>query len=181
MNTLPRQQLLLLLAGLAVALLVSDRLLFTPLAAAWKDRAARMADLRESLAQGEMLVQREESIRERWEAMRARTLPGTASAAENELLKAFERWSRDSRISISAIKPQWREGDDENYLNLECRAEGFGSMETVARFLYEVESDSLPIKIESVEIAARDPQGRVLTLGLQVSGLVLRPATPQEP
>ena len=180
MNVNQRQQLLLILATLAVVLLFSDRVVVTPLAAVWKSRSVRLAELRESLAQGELLAQRDAVIRARWSAMREQTLPSIPSAAENELLKAFERWSRDSRLSISSIKPQWREGD-EDYLSLECRAEGFGSMEAVTRFLYEVEKDDLPVKVDSVEITTRDPQGQSLTLGLQVSGLVLRADAPMEP
>jgi hypothetical protein len=180
MNANQRQQLLVILVVLAVALLFSDRLVVTPLASVWKTRSARVSELRELLVQGELLAQRENVIRARWSAMRGQTLPSIPSSAENELLKAFERWSRDSRLSISAIKPQWREGD-EDYLSLECRAEGFGSMEALTRFLYEVEKDSLPVKVDTVEITTRDPQGQALTLGLQVSGLVLRVDKPTEP
>lgn len=180
MNVKQRQQMLLLLAGLAVVLLLGDRLVLTPLVAVWKDRAARMDELRASLAQGELLMQREDAIRSRWSSMKDNTLPGTPSAAENELLKAFERWSRESGISIASIQPQWREGDEE-YLSLECRAEGFGGMEAVSRFLYEVENDPMPVKVDGVEITARDAQGQVLTLGLQVSGLVLKANLQSQP
>jgi len=58
---------------------------------------------------------------------------------------------------------------------LECRADGFGSIEAVSRFLYEIEKDNLPLRVESVEITARDNNGQQLALALQVSGLLLTP------
>ena len=90
------------------------------------------------------------------------------SAAENEVLRAFERWSQESRISISSIKPQWkRAGDD--FMTLECRADASGSMQELTRFLYDVERDPLALRVESVEITTRDNNGQQLSLALQVS------------
>ena len=48
-------------------------------------------------------------------------------------------------------------------------------MPALTRFLYSVEKDSLAMKVDSVEIVSRDNDGQQLTLGLQVSGLVLNP------
>ena len=101
------------------------------------------------------------------------TLAENVSTAENEVLRAFERWSQESRISISSIKPQWKRGGDDDYVTLECRADAFGNISAVTRFLYEVEKDPLALKVESVEISARDSGGQQLELGLVVSGLQL--------
>ena len=115
---------------------------------------------------------REQTIRRRWDSMRTNTLPEEVSAAENEVLQAFERWSQDSHISISGIKPQWKQAGDD-YVTLECHADAFGTMEALTRFLYQVEKDPLALKLESVEITAKDNDGQQLALGLQVSGLRL--------
>jgi hypothetical protein len=167
-----RQQVLAIAAIAGIALLASDRLLIAPLTARWKERATRIADLKKSVTQGARLLEREHIIQARWDSMRTNTLPDNASAAENEMLKAFERWSQDSRISISSIKPQWkRTGEDS--VTLEYRADALGSMPALTRFLYEVEKDPLAIKVEGVEITSRDNDGQQLSLGLQVSGLLL--------
>ena len=99
--------------------------------------------------------------------------------AENEVLKAFDRWSQESRISVSSIKPQWKRTSDD-FMTLECRADAFGSVSAITRFLYEVEKDPLALKVEAVEISARDNTGQQLSLGVQLSGLMLNPP-PQQP
>ena len=133
--------------------------------------------MKKSVNQGTVLLQRESAIRNRWDSMKTNTLPENISAALNEMLQGFERWSQDSRISISSIKPQWkRAGDD--YMTLECRADAFGSMQTLTRFLYDVEKDPLALKVDSVEITSRDNEGQQLSLALQVSGLLLNPEAP---
>jgi len=169
-----RQRVLAVIAIAAVALLASERLIFAPLTRSWKARADRIAELKESVKQGAMLLEREQTIRNRWENMRTNTLPNDVSDAENEVLKAFDRWSQDSRISISSIKPQWKRNSDD-YMTLECRADAFGSLQTLTRFLYEVEKDPLALKVEAIEITTRDNDGQQLSLGLQVSGLLLNP------
>jgi len=169
-----RQRLLAILAAVGVGLLVADRLIITPLASGWKDRTDRILELKKSIAKGTLVLQRENRIRERWDSMRTNTLPENVSEAENEVLRAFERWSEDSRISISSIKPQWkRVGDD--YMTLECRADAAGSIQALSRFLFNVEKDPLALKVEAVEITSRDDTGRQLSLALQVSGLLLNP------
>ncbi len=172
-----RQRILAIGAAAGLALLIADKLVLTPLIAGWKERSTRIAELRKSVGQGTLLIGRDPQIRERWDSMRTNTLPDDVSLAENEVLKAFERWSQDSRINVSSIKPQWkRAGDD--FMTLECRADAFGSIQAVARFLYNVEKDPLALKVEAVEITSRDNDGQQLSLALQVSGLLLNPPEP---
>jgi hypothetical protein len=171
MNITRRQQFLGLLAIAVVALLAGDRLLYSPLSRSWKARGARVVELKKSVTQGAQLVEREASLRAKWDRMRTNTLSGEVSGAENQMLKAFDRWSQESRIGISSIKPQKRTTDD--FETMECRVEAFGSLPALSRFLYEIEQDPLALKVEVVEVAARDTAGEQLTLGLQVSGLYL--------
>ena len=167
-----RQQWLIILAATGAALLIGDKLIITPLTASWQERSKQIAELTQQVKQGSLLVSRDSVIRTRWDQMRNGTLPEEVSAAENEVLQAFERWSQESRISISSIKPQWkRTGDD--FMTLECRADAFGSIQALTRFLYEVEKDPLALRVEAVEITARDNDGQQLSVGLQVSGLQL--------
>jgi len=174
MNINNRQQLLTVVAIAVVAIWAGDKLVFSPLTKMWKERSTRIAELRKSVSQGSLFLARERSIRSRWDSMETNTLPSQASVAENQLLKAFERWSQDSRTSITSIKPQWKRNADD-YMTLECRADAFGSVQALTRFLYEMEKDPLALKVEAVEITARDNEGQQLSLALQVSGLLLNP------
>jgi hypothetical protein len=155
-------------------LLAGDRLLVTPLTKSWKTRAERIAQLKQSVSQGKSLFEREESIRARWDTMRTNTLDSQSSVAESQVLRAFDRWSRDSGVSISSLRPQWKRTAGE-HVTLECRADASGDLSALTRFLYQAETDPLALKIDVVEITARDTGGQQLTLALQVSGLLLKP------
>ncbi len=172
-----REHLLAIAAIAIVALLVGDRLVLTPLTQAWKARSARVVSLQKSIQKGALLLDREQTIRERWSMMETNTLPATVSAAENSVLKAVDRWAQASRISFTSIKPQWKEPSPE-FKTLECRADAFGNLSSVARFLHELETDPLALKIEEIEITSRDNEGQQLSLAVRFSGLLLTEKNP---
>ncbi len=170
-----RQQWLVVIAVAGIVLLLADRVALTPLMGLWKTRSAKITELRKQIAQGESLLQREQSIRRRWDQMRRNTLPVNSSVAEQQLLKGFDNWARDSRATITLITPQWKRDDE--YSTLECRVDANGSLETLCRFLYSIERDPMALKLEMAELTSHDDNGQQMTLGLQVSGLVLTPTT----
>ena len=171
-----RQRLLALAAIAVVGLFAADKVLLTPLTHFWKDRAARIAELRKQVEDGRQLLQREQVLRRRWETMRTNTLPINPPLAEQQVLKAFDRWWQESRVSITGINSQWRR-DTDDFMTLECRVDASGNLAALSQFLYYIEKDPMALKLETVDVSARDNEGQQLTLGLQISGLVLTPQT----
>lgn len=171
-----RQQLLAILAVSGLGLLVADWLVFTPLTHLWQARSKQVAELRREIAQGSSLLQREQPIRRRWAEMRTNTLPNNASLAEQQMLKAVDTWSQESRVSITSITPQWKH-DADDYMALECRVDATGDLSTLAQFLYAVEKGPMALKVVSAELSSHDTIGQQLSLALEVSGLVLTPQT----
>jgi len=174
MNLNKRQQLLAVLAIAAVGFFVADKLVFTPLTLSWKARAERITKLKEQVRDGTETLKRETLLREQWDRMSTNTLASTKPEAESQMLKAFERWSQAGGVSVSSIRPQWKEAEDD-YKTLECRADVAGSLQSIARFLYQVECDPLGVKVDTLELTARNTEGSQLALVVQVSGLLLNP------
>ena len=167
-----RQQVLVVAVAVAAALLVGNSLIYEPLSKWWSARAQQITQLRKQVSDGKQLVNREKGIRSHWEEMRTNTLPNNTSLAEQQLLKAFDTWSRDSGATITGILPQWK-NDTDDYQTLNCRVEASGNLTALSQFLYDIEKSPMALKLETVELSARDTGGQQLTLGLQISGLVL--------
>lgn len=186
MNLTKQQRLLAVVAIAMVALFMADKLLFTPLTNNWKDRSARIAQLKKDVAEGTDILKRDAAWREQWDLMRTNTFAWEATQtkpasarpeAESQMLKAFERWSRNGGVQVSSIRPQWKDSQDD-YKTLECRADVAGSLSDLAKFLYQVERDPLGVKVDTLELTARDNEGKQLALVVQVSGLMLNPPKP---
>jgi Tfp pilus assembly protein PilO len=173
-----RQQLLVIIAAACVLMLAGNWFVWTPLVNVWKTRAAQVAKLRTQIRDGTLLVQREQFIRSRWTQMQGNTLLKNPSLAEQQLFKDIDDWADRSRASLTAITPQWKHDPAEDFTTLDCRLEAAGDLGTVSRFLYELERDPLAVRVQSLELAARDNSGQQFTLNLQVSALMLNLKTP---
>lgn len=164
----------MILAGIAVGLYVGDTVILTPLINSWHARTDRIADLRKQVDDGERMIRRADLVRGRWDEMQTNALPSNVSQAEADMLTALDHWERRAGLTRISIKPQWKQPEDD-YMTLECRVDYTGDMSRISRFLYEVENDRMGVKVDNVEISSRDDSGRTLSLGLEVSGLLLNP------
>jgi Tfp pilus assembly protein PilO len=179
MKTENRQKTLIIIAAVAVGLWIADSLVFEPLGKWWSSRQQQIADLRKQVANGESEIKREAITRSRWDGMRTNTLPTDSALAERQIISAFDRWSRDSGVEINNLQPQWK-NDTDDYQTLNCRVEATGTISTLSRFLYYVESGPMGLKLESMELGTHDIGSSQMTLGIQVSGLALtQPNTTQ--
>jgi hypothetical protein len=168
-----RQQLLGIFAIAIVVLWAGDKLVISPLYGGWTARAKRITTLKTSVRDGNWTLAHEQDIRKEWDFMRKNTLTNEMSGAESQMLNAFDRWERDSGVSINGRRPQWKKGDDD-YWTLDCRVDASGNLDALSKFLYAIEKDPLGVKVDTVDITSRNPGGEQLTLGLLVSGLQLK-------
>lgn len=175
LNVPNRQRWLLIVAAIGLLLLVLDRLVVTPLTATWKAHAAEIVKLQRSVINGRSLIDRETQTRQAWSAMQSAALPSEPAQAEQELIAAFDRWGRASKVDVGNIKPQWKRGATDRYSLLECRVEATGALPMLSRFIYEMEKSPLALRVDSVELSARDDSGQKLGLAMVVSGLRLAP------
>ena len=169
-----RQQFLVVLTIAVAALFVGERLLYEPLANWWSARSQKITELRKQVSDGRMLLQRERSLRSRWDQMRTNTLSADTSLAEQQVLKAFDNWSQDSGAGLNGLTPQWND-DATNYVTVDWRVEASGDLGSLTRFLYDIEQGPMALKLESVDVSARDDTGQQFTLALQINGLALKP------
>ncbi|MDB6055176.1 MAG: hypothetical protein JWN25_2699 [Verrucomicrobiales bacterium] len=173
MNPNNRKQILIIVAIVVVGLWVADKVIFTPLTNLWKTRAEDVTNLRKKITQNKGKLQLATVMDNRWEAMKKQTLPKTTSEAEGLLLNSMDKWSQETRVSVSNIKPNWKHGATEDYSVLECRVDALGTMDAIARFINQIEHSQMALKVESLELTTHDNNGQQMTLALMISGLRL--------
>ncbi len=172
MKTNSREKTLAIAVALSLAVLIGDQYVLTPLQKLWSQRSGRIASLKQQLEKGKVRLGREQFLHARWNSMRTNTLPADVSVAESKLQVAVDQWRQASSITVSSIKPQWKQ-NLEDYSLLECQTETAGNMQSVARYLYAMEKDPLPLQIENVAIVSRDNEGQQLTLHASFTALQL--------
>jgi hypothetical protein len=168
-----RQKLLLLLTIAVAALYVGDKLIYSPLVHLAEARSNEVKKLRLQVKRGKALLAQEQAIRNDWADKRTNMLPDNQSFAQEQVLKAFQDWAQESGVSLNGTVPQWKNGETPDYKTLVCRVDASGTLWMLSRFIYNVEKGPMGLRLESVDLNSRDNTGQQLTLGLQVSGLVL--------
>ncbi len=176
MNIENRQRNLVIFAIACLALLAGDKLVATPLIAYWQDAAEDIEALRLSLDEGELLLSREDALRQRWGLMQRNAMPESKAQAENLVLNAVDEWVNQSGVNIFSFKPQWKDQSDDHF-TLECRASLQGDMEAMVKFLYTLETDPLALNVEDIDLTSRDENGNNLALTVVFSGLQFKPDT----
>jgi hypothetical protein len=177
METKNREKILAIAAGAALALLLLNYVVISPLIDSWHSRTKQIADLRQKIAAGALMIRRQDAIESHWDQMRTNALDSNPTVAERQLFTAFDQWVRQSGVAEGGFRPQLHETDD-NYSTIDCRADISGDINTVTKFIYTMEKDPLGVKINTLELTTHDDNGRQLSLGLDLSGLVL-PASAQ--
>jgi hypothetical protein len=169
MQNKQRETILKIAVGVVVGLFLLDRVVLTPALGAWKRQGERLTDLRAKVQRGRQLLGRETSLRGRWDEMLRTDLPDDASAAENDVLKALNRWTRDSRVGFTSLTQQLRNHEDGGYDTNEWRATAVGDQASLGRLIYEIETDPLAARVEDCELTTRDPNGKQLGMSLRFS------------
>ncbi|HEX4120586.1 MAG TPA: hypothetical protein VH619_08225 [Verrucomicrobiae bacterium] len=171
-----REKMLAIGAGAALVLLLLNYLVISPLIDSWHSRTKEIADLKDKIAKGAMLIRRQDTVEARWAYMQTNALDSNPAAAERQLFTAFDNWVKQSGATEGSFRPQLHETDD-NYSTIDCRADVSGDIDSVRKFLYDMEKDPLGVRINAFELTSRDDNGRQLSLGLDLSGLVLPAST----
>jgi hypothetical protein len=171
MKTEQRTLMLKIAAGAGAALWLLDMFVIEPAYHSWNDQSDRIAALRTEVDNGQKLIDRENALRQHWADMMHANLPEEVSAAEDEAFKAVARWAGASQITFTNLTKEWQTND--TYKTLDFRISANGDQASIGRFLYELESDSMPVSLEECEITTRDAHGSQLTLTAHFSFLRL--------
>jgi hypothetical protein len=150
-------------AASCIGLLALNYFVLNPAIAAWTDQGQRIDALRQNVDRGQQLMDREDVIRRRWAQMTQENLPAEVSAAENVAFQAIGRWARASGISVASLTPSWQT-HDEGYQTLEWRISATGTQASLGRFMYEMESDAVPVNFDEYELSTRDGHGTELSM-----------------
>jgi hypothetical protein len=163
-----REAILKIAVAGVVGLYLLDLFVLTPSIEAWKAQGERLASLREKVEKGRGLIERETSLKGRWEEMLRTDMPEDSSAGEADVYKALGRWGLKSRVSFTSLTPNWHP-HDEGYDTFECRVTATGDQASLGRLIYEIETDPLPARVEECELNTRDAVGKQLSMTMRFS------------
>ena len=170
-----REKTLLIAALVILGALVLDKGVVTPALNTWEVRSQKIKTLNTSFLEGRALVEYQDRYKSMWEEMVESALPENVSEAENIILNSVDEWARTSRLSITSLKPRSAH-EQSTHKRLEFIMSSTGSLKSISRFLWELETAPMALLIEEIEIDAREGRLSEMTATIRFSGLLMSPA-----
>jgi Tfp pilus assembly protein PilO len=92
---------------------------------------------------------------------------------ESRILGALREWSGAAGLALSSIRPE-RVSSEKGLQEMILSVAGKGTLDSVARFVWQVETASLPVKIKDMQLGSSSESGDSMSLQLHLSALYLR-------
>jgi hypothetical protein len=137
-----------------IAALMLDRVAATPLLERRARANAAEQKTINGLERASLLFGRARRMNREWQGMLAHSIRGDVGQAESAVLHTLRDWSEDSGLALSSLKPE-RMPQEGPLSQVTIHAVGGGTMRSVARFLWLVETAELPLKVEEVQLHSR--------------------------
>jgi len=87
-------------------------------------------------------------------------------------LSALGEWADDAGLSLSSIKPD-RVASDKGLQEMIFTVAGRGTLESVSRFLWRIETAALPAKVKDMQLGSGSESESAMSLQLHLSVLYL--------
>jgi hypothetical protein len=181
MNLKKRENLILAVAAACVGLIIANKFFVSPMIETYHVRTTEIAKLQGDLLRGRSLIKREKEIGDELKNIVKNSLPDDTAIVEKQMFAAIERWKTMSGVTVTSRAPRWEKdvgGDipvQAKINKLEFKIAATGNIQSITKFLYEMEADPLAIRVEDVELTSRDAAGKTLTVESRITGLVIAP------
>lgn len=167
-----RERIVMILAGLAIALFIGDQYILEPVLNSRTEAGELKVRLEVELDQSRTLLARREKINEQWNRMQEAGLSSDIQKVEGLVLQFLQKSSAGSSFTLGSIQPE-RLTKEGQIGQLEFMVSGTGGIDAVTRFLWDIEMADIPIRIESMQLGSNDEDARQMNLQLKLSSIYL--------
>ena len=152
----------------------------------YTDKAASLrhdlAVAKNTLADDDNLIRAQKNRLPEWNTMLSNGLQADDSTAQSRTQQMLQTWARTAGINLDALSseraPSQKGPFEAVNFNLDFNTSGADSMRQIARFLWSVESATIPIRLNSIRIQSQKEGTDQLNVKLVVSALYMPPAGP---
>jgi Tfp pilus assembly protein PilO len=171
-----RERIILIVTLVCVGLLIVNEFIAKPVQDKLGEMEAERQQLQVDLEEAQVLMSNQGAMQRKWKTLVSDGLRNDAEA-ESKVLGALREWSDDAGLALSSIKPD-RGASDQGLQEMIFTVAGKGTLESVSRFLWEIETAALPAKIRDLQLGSGSESDGTMSLQLHLSVLYL--GTPKE-
>jgi len=166
-----RERMILIAAIVAIAMLVGDKFVVGPISARREEIKTQKLELQAELQNAQLLFTRQKLMERKWKMLLSDGLLNDAEA-ESKIARALDEWSKEAMLTLSSVKPE-RVASDKGLKEMTFVVAGMGTLEAVSRFLLQIETTAMPIKVMDMQVGSTNDTGQSMSLQLRLSALSL--------
>lgn len=163
-----RERYILIVTVCVVGVLALDYFVYTPLTDAREQLMVQHDKLSRELGDMKKTMSASLKADKRWKEYAAAGLSNDPSATESRFLGAISSWSRDAGLPLLSIRPE-RTIVNQGVHELSFHATADGSMRSISRFLYRLETSEVPVRIQELQISSRTDGTDDLSMQIRLS------------
>ncbi len=172
-----RERIILIVTLVCVGLLIVSEFMVDPVQEKLDEMEAERQQLQVELEEAQVLMSNQGAMQRKWNALVSDGLRNDAEA-ESKVLGDLWEWSGEAGLAVSSIKPD-RVTSDQGLQEMIFTVAGKGTLESVSRFLWEIETAALPAKIKDMQLGSGSESDGMMSLQLHLSVLYLGPLQKQ--
>lgn len=131
-------------------------------------------DLHKQLNEANQLFTRQRRLRKIWTEMQAGGLKVDPSLAESQTYQALLEWARSANVGLPVVKSD-RQSQEGNFQVISFSVTATGSMPQVSRLLWALETASIPVRVNEVQVTPVKEGTDALQVRISVSSLCQPP------
>jgi hypothetical protein len=169
-----REQIMAIIAVSVVGFLVLTKFLIGPVAGKLRQLETQKNQLSLELEQAQNLFRKRRMLEREWKNASIEGLRNEVEA-ESKVGRALNEWSQRSHLTLSSVKPEripMYIGSDKGLQEMTFVVVGTGTLESVAQFLWQIETAPLPLKVKDMQLGSSE-SGQSMSVQLHLSALCL--------
>lgn len=168
-----RERKIMIIALGAVLILVANQYILTPVMQKRSEAKQTRVELAAQVEQSLAALERKKILRQRWAQMQDDGLGKDVQKAESMVYRYIEDSSSRSGLELGSVQPD-RVSAEDKLGKIDFVLSGTGSMAAVTRFMWELETANIPLKVKSYQLGSKNETAREMTLQMELSTIYLK-------
>jgi hypothetical protein len=163
-----RERFIAIATGAILGIFATDRLVVEPLLSTRSELDSQITSQRSALDRAQRLFTTNRQMAQRWKQIAGSELKASQSEAEGQVIHNVHDWAQESGLALPSLKSE-RAEKEKDFNKLSFRATGSGTMSQITRFLWRIQTATMPIRITELLISSRKEGTDDLSLTLGIS------------
>jgi Tfp pilus assembly protein PilO len=167
-----RERTVIVVAIITVSLLVADKYLVSPMLEQYSQAKQNREKLKTELQQSLTAIERKNMLQKQWNQMKEAGLADDYEQMESSVLRYIRDSSLKDNLVLSSVQPE-RVSVSRDIGETEFIVSASGSMDSVTKFLWDLETAKLPVKIKNLQLGSNDETARQMSLQVKLSSVYI--------